>query len=314
MIKILHSTILLIIFFSSQILQSEEVKIAVLLKGLSNPYWKTLQNGVKDKLKELKIKAYIQGVQSDSDAEGQLNMCNTMLLIKPKVLIFGAVNNVNLSSCLKKAMSNNTLLVDVDGGTGYEEAKKMGIDLKFSVASNNYELGEKAAKYLTKDNGKVLIIEGYPGSVPGKLRVDGFRNNLHKNLKLIASLPGNWDRLKAADITNSILTNHPDLKAIFAANDIMALGAAEALRARKILNVKVIGIDGNQDAVKAIKEGRLTASIAQLPFLMGAKAVEKANKLILYQKNYKFNQTIPTLTLDKDVLLKNKDPLLEFLK
>lgn len=290
------------------------VDIAVLLKGLSNPYWKTLYDGVSDKAMQLGIKVYVQGVQSDSDAEGQLNLCNTMLLRKPKALVFGAVNNVNLAPCLRQAMQLGLKLVDVDGGMEQSDAEKIGIKLNFSVASDNYALGKKAAQYFAGRKGKVLAIEGFPGSVPGRLRIQGFRENLPAELEIVASLPGDWDRLKAADITNGIVTTHADLSGIFAANDLMALGAAEALHARNISGVQVVGIDGIADAVKAIGEGRLTASIAQLPYLMGQEAVEKSYKLINGHEAYEFNQKVPIVTLDKTILSAKNEPLLQFVR
>ena len=261
---------LFFIFFSNFCLASDEnVDIAVLIKGMNNPYWKTLYDGVNDKAKELDINVYVQGVLGDADAEAQLNLCNTMLLRKPKALIFAAVNNVNLAPCLRKASKQGMALVDVDGGTGEKEAKEMGINLNFSVASDNYDLGKKAAEYLTGLKGKVLLIEGFPGSIPGMLRAKGFKENLPSELELIASLPGDWDRLKSANIATDTYSKHQDLVAVFAANDTMALGAAEALLARNIKGVKVIGVDGIADAVKAIKGNRMSASIAQLPYLMG---------------------------------------------
>lgn len=293
---------------------SPDVDIAVLLKGLSNPYWKTLYDGAADKGTELGINVYVQGVQSDSDAEGQLNICNTMLLRKPKAIVFGAVNNVNLAPCLREASKLGVKLVDVDGGTEQADAEKMGIRLNFSVASDNYALGKRAAQYFAGRKGKVLVIEGFPGSVPGRLRIEGFRENLPKGLEIVASLPGDWDRLKASDITNGIITKHPDLSAIFVANDIMALGAVEALHARNISGVQVVGIDGIADAVKAIEAGRLTASIAQLPYLMGQEAVEKTFKFINGKETYQFNQTVPIVTLDKTVLSAKDEPLLQFVR
>jgi D-allose transport system substrate-binding protein len=292
----------------------EQIMIAVLLKGMSNPYWKTLFDGVNDKAKALGLKVYVQGIQSDADSEGQLNMCNTMLIRKPKALIFGAVNNVNLAPCLRQAGEMGIKLVDVDGGTGQEDAAKMGLKVSFSVASNNYELGRRAAQYLSGLKGKVLLIEGFPGSVPGELRKKGFSENLPPGLEIAASLPGNWDRLKAADITNGIIMKHPDLAAVFAANDLMALGAAEALMARGTKSVKVVGIDGIADAVKAIKQGRLTASIAQLPYLMGSEALEKTYKFLSGRADYEYNQNVPIVTLDQDVLSKGDEPLLQFVK
>ena len=292
----------------------DDLEIAVLLQGMSNPYWKTLYDGVQDKAKKLGIETYIQGVQSDSDAEQQLNVCNTMLLRNPKALIFGAINNVNLAPCLRKASKMGIKLIDVDGGTSAADAKIMGIKLNFSVASDNYDLGKKAAEYLTGMKGKVLLIEGFPGSLPGKLRSEGFKENLSKGLTVVASLPGNWDRLRAADITNNIITKYPDLIAIFAANDLMALGAAESLLTRGKSEVKVIGVDGISDAVKAIRSGRLTASIAQLPYLIGGQALEKTYKLIGSHKKFKFNQKVPIVTLDKEILRENSDPLLKFVR
>ncbi|RIL11150.1 MAG: LacI family transcriptional regulator, partial [Proteobacteria bacterium] len=236
--------VLLLCIFTAGARAEQGIEIAVLLKGMTNPYWKTLHDGVTDYASEKGIEIYIQGVQSDQETEQQLNVCNTMLLKKPKALIFAAVTGVTLAPCLKQASASGVLLVDVDGGMTEQEAAKMGIKLQFSVASDNYQLGKKAADYLSGINGKVLLIEGLPGSIPGIQRAKGFKENLPKGLTLVASLPGNWDRLRAADITNDVVTKHPDLAAIFAANDLMALGAAEALFSRKIENVKVLGVDG----------------------------------------------------------------------
>ena len=127
-------------------------------------------------------------------------------------------------------------------------------------------------------SGPVLVIEGLSGNVTGQKRASGFSDKLGElapGLEVVASLPGDWDRGKAANITNDILTSHPDLVAIFAANDGMALGAVETVYAAgKGGDVIVIGVDGNSDAVKSIKAGRLNASVAQLPYLVGKQAVE----------------------------------------
>ena len=102
---------------------------------------------------------------------------------------------------------------------------------------------------------------------------------------------GRLGRPKAANIANDTLTANPDLVAIFAANDGMALGAVESVYAAgKGGEVAVIGVDGNSDAVKSIKAGRLNASVAQLPYLVGSQAVEKAKALLDGQRPW----TLPT--------------------
>jgi D-allose transport system substrate-binding protein len=133
-------------------------------------------------------------------------------------------------------------------------------------------------------------------------------------LEIVASLPGDWDRGKAANITNDILTKHPDLVAIFAANDGMALGAVETVfAANKGDKVVIVGVDGNSDAVKSIKAGRLTASVAQLPYLVGKQAVENVKKVA---EGGKVDNVIyvPTLVLTKAVLDAGTEPMLEFVK
>lgn len=312
----IKQTILLLVLslFSFPAFSQETPDIAVLIKGTNNPYWKGIEDGTKETAKKLGLTLYLQSVQTDQDGEQQLNMCNTILLRKPKVLIFAAVNSVNLAPCLRTAMDKGVILVDIDGNTTQETAKELGLDVRFSVASNNYDLGKKAADYLKGKSGNVLVIEGLPGSQAGLLRVQGFKDNLDDAMTIVASTAGDWDRLKAADITNGIITQYPKLTAVFAANDMMALGAAETLYAKGITNVTIIGVDGVSDAIQAIQAEKLSASVAQLPYLMGKQAVEKANALLNGATTMDYNQYVPSIILDKAILDKNADELLRYLR
>ena len=237
-----------------------------------------------------------------------------MLLKKPQALIFAGVNQTNLLPCLKQAQKQKIALVDIDGSYTEQQAKEFGVNIKFSVASNNTELGKKAADYLQGTQGKVLLLEGLAGNSPGLLRVKGFTDNLPKGLQIVSSQPGDWDRLKAANITADVLTQYPDLKVIFAANDMMALGAAETVEAKKIKGITIVGIDGVSDAVKAIEQGRLSASVAQIPYLMGKEAVEKTVSMLHENKAFSYEQFVPVLLLDQNKLTRKTDPLLQYLK
>jgi ABC-type sugar transport system substrate-binding protein len=165
--------------------------------------------------------------------------------------------------------------------------------------------------------GEVLVIEGLSGNITGQRRAQGFAERLGElapGLEIVASLPGDWDRAKAADITNDILTRQPDLTAIFAANDTMALGAVETVfAAGKGEDIVVVGVDGNVDAVDSIKSGRLDASVAQLPYLVGKQAVEKASDVLAGKEVDKFTY-VPTVVLTQEVLEKGEEPLLEYVK
>jgi ABC-type sugar transport system substrate-binding protein len=299
-----------------------ERTVGVLLKTLSNPFWGAMEEGIRDAAAELGVEYYLQAVESDQAAEPQLNVCMTMLERKPDVMLVAAINSTNLLPCIGRANELGIPVVDLDANIDYAVAEKAGVAVAFSIGSDNVAAGAQGADYVASvlgadAKGPVLVIEGLSGNITGQKRARGFAERLAEvapGLEIVASLPGDWDRGKAANITNDILTRHPDLKAIFAANDVMALGAVETVYAAgKGGQVVVVGVDGNVDAVKSIRAGRLDASVAQLPYLVGKQAVENAMALLDGQKVDRFI-AVPTLVLTAQVLEKGEDPLLEFVK
>ena len=294
----------------------------VLLKTLSNPFWGAMEKGIKDGASAAGVEYFMQAVESDQATEPQLNTCNTMLQRKPVVMITAAINSTILLPCLKQANDAGIPVVDLDANLDHAIAAKAGVKIAFTISSDNVAAGKQGADWLAGKLGKdakgpVLVIEGLPGNPTGQKRAQGFRDEIAKaapGLKVVASLPGDWDRQKAANITNSTLTRNPDLVVIFCANDTMALGAVEAAYAAgKGAQITIIGVDGNVDAVKSIKAGRLNASVAQLPYLVGKQAVEKAKAVVAGEKVDEYTY-VTTLVLTKDVLEANKDPMLQYVK
>lgn len=294
----------------------------VLMKTLANPFWGAMEEGVRDGAEEAGVEYYLQAVESDQAAEPQLNVCMTMLERSPDAMITASINSTILLPCLKQATDAGIPVVDLDGNLDHAIAEQAGVDVAFSIGSDNVAAGGQGAEWLVSQlgadaTGQVLIIEGLSGNVTGQKRATGFSEKLAElapGLEIVASLPGDWDRGKAANITNDILTANPDLTAIFAANDGMALGAVETVYAAgKQDQVTVIGVDGNSDAVKSIKDGRLNASVAQLPYLVGKQAVEFVGKV-------KAGETVedwvyvPTMVLTKEVLDAGTEPMLEYVK
>jgi ABC-type sugar transport system substrate-binding protein len=244
-----------------------------------------------------------------------------MLQKKPAAMITAAINSTILLPCLKQANDMKIPVVDLDNNLDPAITKKAGVDVAFHIGSDNEAAGAKGADYLVSVLGKdakgpVLVIEGLSGNITGEKRARGFAAELKKTapgLDIVASLPGDWDSLKAANITNDTLQRSPDLVAIFCANDDMALGAVEAARATGKDKIIVIGVDGNTNAVKSILAGRLNASVAQLPYLVGMQAVEDAKKVLAGEKVPEFTY-VPTLVLTKDIIEAKKDPMLQYVK
>ena len=293
----------------------------VLMKTLSNPFWGAMEKGVDLGAASAGVEIFLEAVESDQAAEPQLNACNTMLQKKPVAMITAAINSTILLPCLKQANEMKIPVVDLDNNLDPAITKKAGVDIAFHIGSDNEAAGAKGADYLVSTLGKdakgpVLVIEGLSGNITGEKRARGFADELKKQapgLNIVASLPGDWDSLKAANITNDTLQRNPDLVAIFCANDDMALGAVEAARSAGKDKIVVIGVDGNTNAVKSIKAGRLNASVAQLPYLVGMQAVENVKKVLAGDKTPEMTY-VPTLVLTKEVIEANKEPMLQYVK
>jgi ribose transport system substrate-binding protein len=126
---------------------------------------------------------------------------------------------------------------------------------------------------------KVAFLEGIPGHETGDSRIRGFRDAIKgtPGVTIVASQPANWERDQGFTVFQNMLQAHPDIDTVFACNDIMALGAIEAIRsANRTGKIRVLGFDAIDDARRAVTEGRMEATVAQFPDEMGRSAVETA--------------------------------------
>src|SRR5215213_9005264 len=188
---------------------------------------------------------------------------------------------------------NHPFFVDMRRGA-QEAADRLGVQLEVQAAehtetfvgSDNYEGGKLAGAHVLKVTGgkaRVGILEGIPGHETGDSRLRGFRDAVKDapGITVVASQPANWERDQGFNVFQNMLQAHPEIDTVFAASDLMALGAVEAIAAAgKTGKIKVIGFDALEDAKKAIAEGKMSASVAQFPYEMGKAAVESAVKVL----------------------------------
>src|SRR5262249_8737446 len=152
--------------------------------------------------------------------------------------------------------------------------------------SDNYEGGRIAAQFIvgaSSGRATVAVLEGIPGHETGDSRLRGFRDGIAASpgVKIVASQPANWERDQGFNVFQNMLQAHADIDTVFACNDMMALGAVEAIRAApRVGSIRVVGFDAVEDARKAIAEGAMVASVAQFPDEMGRVAVENAVKAL----------------------------------
>lgn len=299
----------------------DKLLFGAILKTLANPHWGAMTKGVEEAGAEVGVEVVVSTVENESASEQQLNNCETMLLRNPKALIVGAINSNILLPCLKKASDSGIAIVDVDYNLDAKIAEDAGVKVTFTAGNGGESVGAVAAEFIAKRvgvdvGGPVLVLEGLPGNPNGAARGKGFRDKIATvapNL-IPTTLNGDWDREKSANIANDMLQRNPDLKAVFAANDTMALGAVEALLAAGKTDVVVVGVDGSSGAIESIRSGRLTATVGQFPYLVGKRSVELLVEHFREGKGLDRYEATGQTVITKEVLENNSDPMIKYLR
>ncbi|MBB6248322.1 ribose ABC transporter substrate-binding protein RbsB [Rhodanobacter sp. A1T4] len=249
--------------------------IGLALSTQNNPFFVALKDGAQ---KEAAVDGYtLTVVDAQDDPAKQISSVEDLIQKKVSVILLNPTDSSALAGAVKEANNAHipviTLDRSVDGG-----------QVVTHIASDNVAGGDDAAKFLIKalDNkGNVIELQGVPGTSAARDRGEGFDDGIKgSGLKIIAQQPANFDRAQGLSVTENLLQGHPDVQAIFAQNDEMALGAVRALDGAKRANVLVVGFDGTPDGIQAVKDGKIAAIVAQQPQLIGQLGVKSAKSVI----------------------------------
>ncbi|MEY8754710.1 ribose ABC transporter substrate-binding protein RbsB [Peribacillus frigoritolerans] len=258
------------------------VKVGVSISTLNNPFFVSLKDGIEKEAEEKGMKVTV--VDAQDDTAKQISGIEDLILQKVDVLLVNPTDSAAISSAVKDANDAGIPVITIDRSS--DEG-----DIETFIASDNVAGGEMAAEYLVKELGekaKVVELEGVSGASATRERGKGFHNIADKQLEVLTSQTAEFDRTKGLNVMENILQGNKDIQAVFAHNDEMALGAIEAIKAAG-KDIIVVGFDGNDDALKAVENGELKATIAQQPALIGEEAVNAAEKIL---KGDKVDDTI----------------------
>ncbi len=254
-----------------------EVKIAIVLKTLTSEFWQNMKTGAEERAAELGVTLDVYASNSEDDVEGQVTLVENAIGQGYDAIGVAPISNVNLNNAIAKATEAGIPVVNIDESVDVEKLTALGGAVQAFVTTDNVEVGTLAGEYIVElvgTAGEVAIIEGKAGVQSGQDRADGASSAFDAaGLTVVASQPADWDRTKAYDVATNYLNKYPELKAIYCANDTMAMGALEAVTASG-RDVVVVGTDGNSDAVDSVMAGELSATVKQDSAAVGAKAVD----------------------------------------
>jgi ribose transport system substrate-binding protein len=267
--------------FSAMAVNAETILLSMKGPGAGNPFWALVEKGAREKAKELGVDLVVLAPPQESDITSQIAQIEDQMTKGVDGIALAPTDPDALAPIVDEALAEGTKVVFVD-----TNGKNKGVTF---IGTNN-EMGAKlAADYICKNVSKgsdVAILQGIIVQSTGRFRADGSHKGLTEcGLNIVAEQPGDWDRAKGQAVMENILVGNPNIKAVFASNDNMALGAAEALKQAGVLDkVLLVGFDANPDAAVSILAGEMSASVAQNPYNMGALSVENLLKLIKGEK------------------------------
>ena len=261
--------------------------VALSISNLKNSFFSTLLHGAQEAARLFGVKLIFRDAENN-EAQQLTDVAN---FIKQEVdmIIINPTNTESITPAIEMANEKNIPVITVD-------RKSSGGEIICHIESDNLEGGRMAARVLAQlleGKGKIIEIEGIPGTSAAHERGMGFNEELrnYSDITVVAREVANFDRREAHDVMRGLLQNDTEFDAVFAHNDNMILGVIDALEEMQVQTPRLlIGFDAIREAVQAVKQGRLTATIAQRPETMGRLSIETS---VLYFRGEKLPPVIP---------------------
>lgn len=265
------------------------VKIHIIFGKPGNPFWERMLEGFETHA--VKFGFEVQGFFPDGGRDdAQLRLLIEAVESDADLIIVNPNTVDNLMPGLQYATKKNKLIIDLGGKVDEEEAKLRGIRY-YPVRTVNFgEQGAIAARFFQEElpaGAEVALMLGASKSKQSIERASGFEEEIKRKriLELVDRIHARFDATLAVKTTNLLLHRYPNLMGIFCVNDVMALGTAlQVKEAGKGQGIKVVGVDGIDEALTAVKEGWLSATVAFSPVEVSKGILDCASLLLRGEK------------------------------
>ncbi len=274
---------------SQALADTTKPKVALVMKSLANEFFLTMEDGAKDyqKAHSADFDLISNGIKDESDTANQIRIVEQMIVSKVDALVIAPADSKALVPVIKKAMDAGITVINIDNQLDAGVLKSKNISVPF-VGPDNRKGARLVGEYLAKQlkaGDQVGIIEGVSTTTNAQQRTAGFKDAMDAaQMKIVSTQSGNWEIDKGNAVASAMLNEYPDLKALLAGNDSMALGAVSAVRAAgKTGKVQVVGYD-NINAIKPmLKDGRVLATADQFAAKQAVFGIQAALKMIKHE-------------------------------
>ena len=244
-------------------------RVALVMKSLANEFFVTMADGAKahQAASGGGYTLVVNGIRNESDLSQQVALVEQMMAQGVDAIVIAPADSRALVPVLAKAQRQKIVVVNIDNKLDEPTLQQAGIDVPFVGPDNRAgakAVGLALAPQLARGS-KVAILEGIPTAFNAQQRRLGFEDAMRDaGMTVVSVQSAHWEQDEANTISAALLREHPDLKAILASNDNMALGAAAAVRqAGRVGTVTVVGFDNIAAVQQLLKEGRIAGTADQ---------------------------------------------------
>ncbi|MEQ5838600.1 LacI family transcriptional regulator [Paraburkholderia acidicola] len=275
---------------AAQAQPAKKPKVALVMKSLANEFFLTMETGAKDYQKHnpAMFDLVTNGIKDETDTANQIRIVEQMIVSKVDAIVLAPADSKALVPVVKKAVDAGIIVVNIDNKLDPDVLKSKDLNVPF-VGPDNRKGAQKIGDYLAqklKAGDQVGIIEGVSTTTNAQQRTAGFKDAMQKvGANVVSVQSGEWEIDKGNAVASAMLNEYPNLKALLAGNDNMAIGAVSAVRAAgKQGKVYVVGYD-NITAIKPmLKDGRVLATADQYAAKQAVFGIDTALKAISEHK------------------------------
>ena len=259
--------------------------VALVMKTLTNPFFIEMEKGAHRAEKQLGLELQVKTATQETSIEQQIQIVDDLISAKVDAIVIAPGDSQRLVPVLKKAADAGIKLVNIDNRLDAETLKQIGMTAVPFISVDNEKSAYASANYIAggaKPGTQAAILEGIRSADNARQRTEGatraFAGN--KAIKLVASESANWKIDEAYATTTRIFARHPEITLLFAANDMMALGALKYLKESKRSDVKVAAYDALEEAIAEVKAGHLAVTVDQQAAEQGFQGIALAVRLL----------------------------------
>jgi ABC-type sugar transport system substrate-binding protein len=252
-------------------------RVAAVIKGLDNPFFVTMRDGLVAGARQRGVRITVRAAVGLQDTAGQASALASLTSPQAACYVVNPISGTNLIQPLAQ-IRGGTPIVNIDSPVDTGAARALGVGVTTYIGTDNVAAGRLAAAAMARvvpRGSRVAVIAGIPGDASSGARTEGFIEGARGRFDVTQTIAADFDRQRATLATAELLHSRTSISGFFAVNDEMALGSSAAVRAvGGSGKIAVIGVDGIPAALAAVKNGAMSATVAQYPYTMGQLAVE----------------------------------------